>query len=305
MDHRIFHLGHNSHSLSVGVGSSGWNWRYDGGNEIYGSVSHGADYVLAYTRPSGGNYASAKLFINGTEQTRTSGANDTGSPTSTTAIFKVGSNYSDGTCLNGYIGEIIVIESDSNSDRYEIEGYLAHKWGLASALPSNHNYYSSWPDIFITTGQPVSIQIPATRNPTSWSAAGLPSGLSVNNSGTITGFTSAIGNHNATLTASNQDGNHSKSISFSVTKGQRIIAWDQNFTNITYGGTPITLNATATGTDLTVTNHPDTISGLKLWSDASALSTAVPPGRTVAGKEPMPPRTAAQLLSLMLKMDCR
>jgi hypothetical protein len=140
-DDRIFHIGGSSHSLSVGAGSQGWSWRYDGGNELYGSVSHGTDYVLAYTRPSAGNYASAKLFINGTEQTRASGGNDTGSPTSTDANFKIGSNYNGGwNFINGYIGEIIVIESDSNSDRYGIEGYLAHKWGLTSNLSSSHSY---------------------------------------------------------------------------------------------------------------------------------------------------------------------
>ena len=140
-DDRIFHLGGNSNSLSVGAGSEGWAWRYDGGNERYGSVSHGTDYILAYTRPSAGNFASAKLFVNGTEQTRTSGANDSTSPTSTTANFKIGSNYNGGgNFINGYIGEIIVIESDSNSDRYGIEGYLAHKWGMAASLPSNHTH---------------------------------------------------------------------------------------------------------------------------------------------------------------------
>ncbi|MEL0099461.1 MAG: hypothetical protein VW907_07905, partial [Opitutae bacterium] len=68
-DDRIFHIGGSSNSLAVGAGSQGWSWRYDGGNELYGSVSHGNDYLLAYTRPSAGNFASAKMFINGTEQT--------------------------------------------------------------------------------------------------------------------------------------------------------------------------------------------------------------------------------------------
>ena len=140
-DDRIFHIGGSSNSLSVGGGSEGWAWRYDGGNERYGSVSHGTDYILAYTRPSSGNFASAKLFVNGTEQTRTSGANDSTSPTSTTANFKIGSNYNGGgNFVNGYIGEIIVIGSDSNSDRYGIEGYLAHKWGMSASLPSNHTH---------------------------------------------------------------------------------------------------------------------------------------------------------------------
>ena len=76
------------------------------------------------------------------------------------------------------------------------------------------------------------------------------------------------------MTAINDDGNDSVDLAFAVVKGKRSIDWNQTFSGITYGDAPITLNATATGTDLTVTNHPDTISGLKLWLDASALSTA-------------------------------
>ena len=80
-------------------------------------------------------------LYNGTEQTRTAGANDSTSPTSTDANFKIGSNYNGGgNFINGYIGEIIVIESDSNNDRYDVEGYLAHKWGMAASLPSNHTH---------------------------------------------------------------------------------------------------------------------------------------------------------------------
>ena len=153
-----------------------------------------------------------------------------------------------------------------------MEGYLAHKWGVANTLDSNHSY-KDVPPVFdnkplignmstatITTGQNVSIQIPASRNPSSWSATGLATGLSINNSGVISGTTTFIGDFNATVTAINSDGNDSKQISFSVTKGQRIITWDQNFTNITYGDAPITLNATATGTgDLNYTSSDSDI----------------------------------------------
>ncbi len=47
--------------------------------------------------------------------------------------------------------------------------------------------------ISIETGTNVSIQVPATRNPTSWSASGLPTGLSINNSGVISGSSSTLG----------------------------------------------------------------------------------------------------------------
>ena len=216
-DDRIFHLGNNSNSLSVGAGSQGWSWRYDGGNELYGSVSHGTDYLLAYTRPSAGNYASAKLFINGTEQTRASGGNDSGSPTSTTANFKIGSNYNGGgNFINGYIGEIIVIESDSSSDRYGIEGYLAHKWGMADSLPSNHTHKS----VSMTRGPKV------TTTATSSSPAG----------------TYAV-----ELTGAMSD-----KYSFTYTDGELIISslteqtisWGQNFSGIGVGQT-VDLNASA------------------------------------------------------------
>ena len=176
--------------------------------------------------------------------------------------WKIGDD-STGWSMDMDLAEAVCFSSElSNADAALVEGYMAVKWGLTSVLPSGHNYksYTSWPDVFITTGQPVSIQIPASRNPSSWSATGLATGLSINNSGVISGTTTFIGDFNATVTAINSDGNDSKQISFSVTKGQRIITWDQNFTNITYGDAPITLNATATGTgDLNYTSSDSDI----------------------------------------------
>lgn len=47
---------------------------------------------------------------------------------------------------NGKIGEIVVVASDiSTADREKLEGYLAHKWGIAGALPSGHPYKSAPP----------------------------------------------------------------------------------------------------------------------------------------------------------------
>ena len=175
--------------------------------------------------------------------------------------------------FGGDLAELLIFSRQLNStEEQKVEGYLAHKWGVANTLDSNHSY-KDVPPVFdnkplignmstatITTGQNVSIQIPASRNPSSWSATGLATGLSINNSGVISGTTTFIGDFNATVTAINSDGNDSKQISFSVTKGQRIITWDQNFTNITYGDAPITLNATATGTgDLNYTSSDSDI----------------------------------------------
>ena len=161
------------------------------------------------------------------------------------------------------IAEIVAFNSKvSNADAALVEGYMAVKWGLTSALPSGHNYksYTSWPDMLITTGQPVSLQILADRNPTSWSATSLASGLSINNSGIISGSVSSLSAFSTTVTASNADGNDSKSISFGVSKGYRVLTWDQNFTGLNYGDAAISLTASATGSgDLNYTSSDSEI----------------------------------------------
>lgn len=61
----------------------------------------------------------------------------------------------------GFVGdvkEIIVSPPNSNSDRQKIEGYLAHKWGTTSNLPSNHPYQSNAPTISTLLTQGWSVQ---------------------------------------------------------------------------------------------------------------------------------------------------
>ncbi|KAF5043645.1 Bacterial Ig domain protein [anaerobic digester metagenome] len=55
-------------------------------------------------------------------------------------------NAGTGSFLNGDVCEIIVLEHvPSTSDRERIEGYLAHKWGLAANLPAGHPYKTEAP----------------------------------------------------------------------------------------------------------------------------------------------------------------
>ena len=61
--------------------------------------------------------------------------------------------------------------------------------------------------------QPFSYTLTATNSPTSWSAAGLPSGATLNSSGVLSGSVSTSGNYTITVTASNAYGT-SSSISF-------------------------------------------------------------------------------------------
>lgn len=49
--------------------------------------------------------------------------------------------------MSGAIGELIVVDVSDTTTRQIVEGYLAHKWGLAANLPSDHPYKSAAPAI--------------------------------------------------------------------------------------------------------------------------------------------------------------
>jgi hypothetical protein len=48
--------------------------------------------------------------------------------------------------LTGYVAEFIVVSGlVGTTNKEKLEGYLAHKWGLAGNLPSGHPYKASPP----------------------------------------------------------------------------------------------------------------------------------------------------------------
>ena len=94
-------------------------------------------------------------------------------------------------------------------------------------------------------------QAQALNNPTGFSAIGLPTGLSINpTTGAITGHTTAVGDHNITLTASNLSGTSpSKNLILTVAPDKPLFETE-----------PFTFN-------------PGNLADLKLWLDASDSST--------------------------------
>ena len=118
----------------------------------------------------------------------------------------------------GGVGQIIGLSTTSStSDRQKIEGYLAHKWGLAGSLPSNHSHKT----VSLTRGPVV------TTNVTNSSSAGtyyIRPGAAASSKYS---FTYADGDLVlSSLTA-------------------QTIAWDQNFSEVGVGQT-VDLNASAT-----------------------------------------------------------
>jgi len=85
-----------------------------------------------------------KVFVDGSQ----SGSNVSFTTSLGAHALRIWANRANSFQPSGDIAEFVVVQDSSTSTQEKIEGYLAHKWGLAANLPSNHTYKSSAP----TTG---------------------------------------------------------------------------------------------------------------------------------------------------------
>jgi hypothetical protein len=109
-------------------------------SSLIGSAANNTWYLLGSDR-SGNSITHFRDGSAGTTGTATQG-------TTTTTVTSIGALYSGtgtaNTFLNGDIAEIVAC---GLSDREIVEGYLAHKWGLAASLDASHPYKSSAPTV--------------------------------------------------------------------------------------------------------------------------------------------------------------
>ena len=126
--------------------------------------------------------------------------------------YQVGADRTNsGREWKGHFGEVIAFGTKlPDSTRQQVEGYLAHKWGLTASLPNSHPYKQS-----VNKQPKVAV--------------------------------SAIGTNSATVSADLVD----------------------------LGGATTSLKVLFAEPDGTVLKTPETLAGLKLWLDASELSSAV------------------------------
>ena len=92
------------------------------------------------------DYAGATLSIRLNGEVKSSGAFDTPGTTSDTNSRRA--SFGSGLVTNifntsGQLAEMVV--ATAMSDIEKIEGYIAHKWGLASLLPAGHPYKEQRP----------------------------------------------------------------------------------------------------------------------------------------------------------------
>lgn len=95
-------------------------------------------YNLQYT--NGG--LSSSFFFNASP----AGTSSSGNTVSGAGDTAVGAQGGGVELLTGYIAEIVVTQSvPSTNTRQQLEGYLAHKWGLTANLPNAHPFKVSPP----------------------------------------------------------------------------------------------------------------------------------------------------------------
>jgi len=83
----------------------------------------------------------AKIFVDGSQ----SGSNISYTTSLGATALRVWANRGNSFQPSGDIAEFVIVEDSSTSTQEKIEGYLAHKWGTASALPSSHPYKNNPP----------------------------------------------------------------------------------------------------------------------------------------------------------------
>ncbi|MFL2928622.1 MAG: LamG-like jellyroll fold domain-containing protein [Opitutales bacterium] len=95
---------------------------------------------------------------------------------------------------------------------------------------------------------PYSYQIPATQGPTSWTTNGTlaSKGLSLSNTGLVSGTPNAAGEFSFPITVANSEGNMTRTYQMNVKKGTRDLTWGQTIAGLTYGDANFTLSATST-----------------------------------------------------------
>jgi M6 family metalloprotease-like protein/uncharacterized repeat protein (TIGR02543 family) len=155
----------------------------------------------------------AATAFNGTSNTFYLNGTASGSIASTgnfnTANVALGGRWTSSafnTWWNGNFGEAVICNANlSASDRQKMEGYLAHKWGLAGNLPADHPYKTQSPSTFsavATLDGTVSDSDGGTVTST-WTKVGGPAAVSFANANAVdtTATFSAEGTYTLRLTA--------------------------------------------------------------------------------------------------------
>jgi hypothetical protein len=114
-------------------------------NIAISAYSSSSSQLLEFSLNSG----TAKLRLNGSE------ASSQGSVSGNFKIDRIGLTWDETTGQPTWTGKIMeILAVTRTTDRWEIEGYLAHKWGLSNTLASSHPWKTANP---VPSGSPIFI----------------------------------------------------------------------------------------------------------------------------------------------------
>lgn len=135
----------NAYNLIPASGSNWTSLNQTANNSLPINTNH---IVGVVADPSNATAASrSSIRINGgnaiTNNTQTN-TPSTADPHSPLTLGRSGSSSMVG--LEGFIAEVVICDAIlSDADRQDVEGYLAHKWGLEGNLPAGHDHKTSPP----------------------------------------------------------------------------------------------------------------------------------------------------------------
>jgi len=161
----------------IGKGTGGsatrqWRLSFDTGNRFQIVMfvdSNQATSQSAYTIPGWGLFSgvvyrgtSIQGFINASGLSTPAALS--GTLTDTSADVQIGIGWTGSNIFNSDMGEILVYKGTiTDTQRQQIEGYLAWKWGLQASLPVTHPYYTIAPyNPYSALGPPLSRQFSPT-----------------------------------------------------------------------------------------------------------------------------------------------
>lgn len=116
---------------------------WDGGLLAGATGTQSSSLVLGFLRVKSGT---RKVRRDGSENASATANANTAAFTGGGNLFTAIGGFWNGEYYNGWAHEIVIHGAELVADdRDRLEGYLAHKWGLAGSLPSGHAYKSVAP----------------------------------------------------------------------------------------------------------------------------------------------------------------
>lgn len=137
---------------SVSAGKTvGWNNRFNNGYSAFGNEVTGAKKLVSSSLAASTGYASAKMFLDGTDLgSRSAGSNDFNVGLSNAYSYVgggPGGSPNQFMYANAKMYELVCYEGSDDTNRQLLEGYMAWEHGIEGNLPTGHPYKNARPTV--------------------------------------------------------------------------------------------------------------------------------------------------------------